>query len=237
MTASSLLTRLNHSLKDILFPLFCLVCNSEGDILCRQCTLQVQSKGVFRCPCGKEYTPRGEKCSECEGKSFLDSEIALIEYQDHTPFAQLLHALKYNYIEEALFPLQSLFHSFLVENSFVFENIDGIHPVPLHARRLAERGFNQCEKIARFIHQETGLPLIQALKRVSFTQPQVGLSQEQRQKNVQNAFLLTAPVEGRKILLIDDVYTTGSTLQECARALKEKGASEVHGFTLARAGV
>ena len=236
MTASSILTRLNHALKDILFPLFCLICNTEGTLLCDDCLVQVPPKGVFRCPCGNANTFQGKKCSECEGKSFLDSETALIEYQDHSPFAKLLHALKYNYIEESLLPLQSIFHSFFVKNSFIFENMDGIQAVPLHPRRFAERGFNQCEKIATFIHQETQLPLLHVLKRISFTQPQVGLSHEQRQKNVHNAFVLTSSVQGKKIMLIDDVYTTGSTLQECARALKENGATEVHGFTLARAG-
>jgi ComF family protein len=116
---------------------------------------------------------------------------------------------------------------------------DLIVPVPLHPRRLRERGFNQSGLLAgEFAHKIKALVSFDALRRKSQTLPQTRLNREERLRNVKGAFEISdaGKVRGRRILLVDDVFTTGTTLSECARTLKRKGgASEVHALTVTRA--
>jgi ComF family protein len=130
----------------------------------------------------------------------------------------------------------------LLLTSFAKRWADGAHgylmmPVPLHPRRLRERGFNQSLLLARY-----AAPLLDAeldflsLRRIRYTQPQTGLKSEERRKNVRRAFHIVdrKVVKGRTILLVDDVTTTGNTLNECARTLKRAGSKKVLCLTLAR---
>jgi ComF family protein len=113
-----------------------------------------------------------------------------------------------------------------------------IVPVPLHPKRLRERGFNQAVILAREISKKVSIPLdYLTLRRHVFTEPQVSLGKEQRTANVRGAFAVknTRKIEGRRIILVDDVYTTGSTIKECAAELLRCGAAEVAALTLARA--
>ena len=115
---------------------------------------------------------------------------------------------------------------------------DRIVPVPLHRKRLRERGFNQAVILARELSKRFDIPLdFISLRREIFTSPQVGLDREERSANVRGAFSATHPerIAGRRILLVDDVYTTGSTLAECARVLIRANAESVAVLTLARA--
>ena len=114
-----------------------------------------------------------------------------------------------------------------------------IVPVPLHRRRLRERGFNQSLLLAKHVANRLNTELdFLSLRRVRYTLPQTGLGKEERRKNVKKAFQLKDPkiVKGRTVLLIDDVATTGNTLNECARILKRSGSREVLCLVLARAG-
>jgi ComF family protein len=118
----------------------------------------------------------------------------------------------------------------------VFERI---MPVPLHRKRLRERGFNQAVILAREIAKQFDIPLdFMSLRREVFTQPQVGLGRAERSANIRGAFSARYPerIAGRRILLVDDVYTTGSTLAECSRMLIRAKAESVAVLTLARAG-
>ena len=113
-----------------------------------------------------------------------------------------------------------------------------IMPVPLHIKRLRERAFNQSLILARAIAEKYAIPLdFISLKRHIYTQPQITLGKKDRQANVRGAFQVKNPenTAGGRILLVDDVYTTGSTLNECARVLVQNGAEEVAVLTLARA--
>jgi len=116
-------------------------------------------------------------------------------------------------------------------------NVDSVIPVPLGLDRIAERGYNQASLLARPFAYELGLDYLpRAVKRVRETRSQVGLSIQERHDNVSDAFLARqSVVSGRRILLIDDVTTTGSTLNSCAGALLNAGAIQVFGLTLARA--
>ncbi len=123
-------------------------------------------------------------------------------------------------------------------SGLVFEDFSLVIPVPLHVKRLRERGFNQSVILAREIAQTYDIPLnFVSLERKIETKQQTALKKSERPKNVRGAFIVRTPgtIEGKKILLIDDVLTTGSTLRECARVLIRNGAKEVAALTLARA--
>ena len=113
-----------------------------------------------------------------------------------------------------------------------------IVPVPLHLKRLRERGFNQAVILAKEISKRFSIPMdFMSLKRQTFTAPQVNLGKDQRRANVRGAFIVRdgKKIEGRRIILVDDVYTTGSTVKECAGVLMKHKAMEVAVLTLARA--
>ena len=123
------------------------------------------------------------------------------------------------------------------ENDFIINNFfDCIVPVPLHKRRGAERGFNQSELLAVPISRKIGCPVnIFSLKRKKYTVPQVSLSGEVRRKSLFGVFFCVKKEEiiGKNIILIDDIYTTGSTMEECSKVLKEAGAQKVWGLVVA----
>ena len=123
-------------------------------------------------------------------------------------------------------------------SGFTIADYSLIVPVPLHPKRLRERGFNQALILAREVSKRFSLPLeFLALERHKLTEPQVNLSKEQRLENVRGAFAVrkNKRIEGQRVILVDDVYTTGSTIKECAGTLMRSGAADVAVLTLARA--
>lgn len=150
---------------------------------------------------------------------------------------EAIHDLKYRGVIAAGAILGNLLAS-CVRVSLPVEEYDRILPVPLHRKRLRERGFNQSLLLAEVLAREFSLTLdFQSLRRRVHTSPQIGLGKGERSVNVRNAFEVVrkAEIEGSRILLVDDVYTTGSTVGECARVLLEGGARSVSVATLARA--
>jgi len=116
--------------------------------------------------------------------------------------------------------------------------VDLIIPVPLHRRRRWERGFNQAEVVAREIGKRAGITLARnVLRKIRNSPPQTTLEREERAENVREAFAVVRKefLRGKVILLVDDVYTTGSTMGECARILLQEGAAEVRAITVAQA--
>jgi ComF family protein len=115
---------------------------------------------------------------------------------------------------------------------------DAIVPVPLTAKGLRQRGFNQSLLIARVVSKKTGIPLnIDTLFKIKETPPQVGLSASERHKNLAGAFEVKGDLKGKRILLVDDVVTTGATAAACSKALLKAGAQEINVLTIARAGM
>jgi ComF family protein len=143
---------------------------------------------------------------------------------------ELIHLYKYGRVKTLARPLGALLAAALPRE----ERFDAVTPVPLHWRRQWQRGFNQSELLARGIARRCGIPVIHALKRVRPTVAQAGLSNTGRRQNVAAAFRPRRTVEGKRILLIDDVMTTGSTAAACALALKRAGAAKVSLLTVAR---
>jgi ComF family protein len=159
---------------------------------------------------------------------------------------QAVHLLKYGNRPTLAEPLARLMADYWQGSPIP---VDLVTAVPLHPARQRERGYNQADLLARAFGRMIGVPVGSAvLRRVRHTRPQVSLNAAQRRENMQSAFTTTVPtqfskrqgddnlvVSGRHVLIIDDVRTTGSTLEACSLALKAAGASSVWGFTLARA--
>ena len=235
---------------DLIYPPRCAVCQtflwsaalSEGlkDLpFCRACLdgfVEVRSP---ICPaCGRPYASGAQDdrwCEDClRRRPNYDSARAPYLYEGGLMTA--IHAFKYGEKSHLANPLGTLLASFA---RVCFIHLEGllVIPVPLHPKRLRERGFNQSLLLARRV----ALPLdadldFLSLRRVRHTKPQTGLDSDERRKNVRRAFEVIdrKTVKGRTILLVDDVATTGSTLNECARVLKRAGAVEVHALALAR---
>jgi ComF family protein len=143
---------------------------------------------------------------------------------------KLIHLYKYAGVHTLARPLGNYLLAALPRQ----ERMDVIVPVPMHWRRKWSRGFNQSELLAREVSRRTGVPLAPALRRAKTTPPQAGLSDHERRRNVTGAFRSTQALEGRHVLLVDDVMTTGATVSACAAVLKRCGAARVTVLTLAR---
>jgi ComF family protein len=147
-----------------------------------------------------------------------------------------IHQLKFGGKLHCIPPLVELLAATL--DKYGRPGTEFVTPVPLHVKRLRQRGFNQSALLAKMLGRRLGLPVrFDALIRKHWTEPQTRLNRRERLENVQDAFDAPHPalVEGRSIILVDDVFTTGTTISECARVLKSAGASSVHALTVARA--
>jgi ComF family protein len=144
-----------------------------------------------------------------------------------------IHLYKYGRVKTMRRPLGELLAAALPRE----EHFDGVVPVPLHWRRRWQRGFNQSELLARGIGKRCGIPVVRALRRTRYTSTQAGLSNTGRRVNVAAAFAVRRgqALTGKRLLLIDDVLTTGSTAAACARVLRRAGAARIVLLTVARA--
>lgn len=244
------------SLKDILkkfvdpfilifFPSTCKICgkfleNPGEKIVCGNCLGRAEIHRGEVCPvCGRFYhlrTDRSTICGDClkERPSF-EKHRAAGHYTG--TLRQMIILFKYRQHESLKSPLAGL----LLKNSEakkILEGVDLIVPVPLHPARQKERGFNQAELLAEELSRRVRLPVARGvLVKTRKTLAQVSLEAEERKRNLTGAFRVKKPgkIAGRVILLVDDVFTTGSTCRECSGALLEAGAREVRVLTLARA--
>ena len=141
---------------------------------------------------------------------------------------ELIHCLKYTCVRDAAKVLGTRMASCLQEDSF-----DALVPVPLHPKRLMERGFNQAELLAQAVGKQKSIPVLPALKRVRETGQQAKLEKERRIKNMEDAFQACERVRGMRLLLVDDVCTTGATARACIRMLLHSGAKSVSLLTAA----
>lgn len=237
---------------DIIYPPRCPTCGKflsderpcaeeRANYFCRACYSDFREIASPLCPiCSTPFFYGLEEdhlCEECLRKRpFYDAALAPYHYEG--TLMKAIHQFKYGakvFLADSLGPLLSQFAQRHVKASKDILTI----PVPLHPKRLRERGFNQSLLLARHLADglDTELDFL-SLRRVKYTLPQTGLGKEERRKNVRSAFRLVNPkaVKGKLILLVDDVATTGNTLNECARVLKRSGAKKVLCLVLARAG-
>ncbi len=207
---------------NILFPVECLGCSRDDYWLCEDCQKKLKynqnyfiEKSAFSC---------------------LDGAFVVFDYNNKL-VEKLIKNFKYKFIKDIGDTLGSLASSFL-ENKQDKINLNNIIiiPVPLHKKRLNWRGFNQAEEVAKIIANNINHPFLntQDLVKIKNTQPQAKLDRELRKINIKNSFSWQGKnLKGKTILLIDDVMTTGSTLDECAYTLKNAGALRVYSLVIA----
>jgi ComF family protein len=229
---------------DTLFPIACLGCQKEGIWLCCDCMAQIKILDFQLCPvCEKNITENGNLCPACKisRKFYLDSMVAAVSYEN-TISKKLIYNLKYRFISDSSHPLSELMVKALMRNDLPIP--DFIVPVPLHPRRLRWRGFNQSRLLAENISKNLAplleIEVIDVLRRNKNNKAQMKIkSYSERLQNIQNIFSFDSQfsqniVKNKKILLIDDIATTGATLQECAKILKQNGVKKVYGAVIAR---
>ena len=227
-------------LLDFLYPSGCVECGIIGEgYLCGACVKKIIYIDEPFCKhCGIHLDSDNKNfCPKCEFDfGFHDGGISIALYEK--PLSTLIHRLKYQKEIGIAKLISRLALSRLVSSQQIDSlKSDLIHPVPLFSKRQSARGFNQSALIAGAIASETGMHYADnLLKRVRDTKSQTGLTYDERAMNVQNAFAVRNDVDlnGRSVLLVDDVMTTGATIQECARALKNAGAGTVKFITVAR---
>lgn len=235
---------------DLIFPRYCLGCGLEGSYLCRDCLkllLPLNSASCFIC--GRR-SPTGRVCQSCarQHHSYLDGILVAADW-NNLLLRQIIYEYKYRFIKELADPLSELIISFLniAQPACWPKQPDHnqllIIPVPLHGQRLAWRGFNQSELLAQKISGHFDLPLAKDLLiRPRYTLPQREITDKKiRLKNIKNAFALSPKIKAKNyslknkiVILIDDVSTTGATLQECAQALQTLKPKEIWGLVIAR---
>lgn len=223
--------RLKQAFDRAWLPASCLLCSadSQHNLLCADCETDLPAAPSAICPRCAQPTTHGERCGACLKESpHFDQTIAVFHYD--FPVDRIIHALKYGH----QLAVAGWLGDQLAKRTQGIGEI--IIPLPLHALRLRERGFNQSMEIARSLGKCLNLPVDRnSLVRLRATPPQAALPLKERHRNVRGAFECVADLSGRHVLLIDDVMTSGATVNECARVLKLHGASQVTVGVAARA--
>jgi ComF family protein len=226
------LSRLGGAALDLLYPPRCALCNRNGAFLCDACRDSLPRAVGLRCD--RCWLPlRGSECEACaEHPTALTHLRSVYRYEGGV--RTLVHAFKFRGQSSLGRTLAAELARCYAEHGL---EADVIVPVPLTTARKRSRGYNQALLLGRDVSRETGVPLYEALRRTGSSTPQAQTATaEQRRLNVVGAFEVARPadVTGRRVLLIDDVATTGATLYACAVELLAAGAVEVSGLTFGR---
>lgn len=202
-----------NSILDLIFPPHCEVCRKSGPAaLCPECFSSI-----------KFMKPQFGIHSAALYDGTVRTALHRFKFQKRKNLAEPLGILLVNYLGQT--------------TSLNIKELDSIVPVPLHKKRRRERGFNQIELLARVIGRYYELPVVASLERIKNTRPQFDLPREERLTNLKGAFRVSQPKEvyNKRLLLLDDIYTTGATVAECAKTLSIAGARRIEVLTLARA--
>lgn len=214
-------------IKELLFPSTCLVCGKQKqDSLCAHCYQELNKEAVF------------ELKNVTDDRFYFDYHIYAFYYQGR--IKKLLTAFKF---QEKSY-LYSIFAKILVKNKKIcgfLEKYDIIIPVPIHQKRKAQRGYNQseliCKELVKRVKEKTQIQIeTDCLIKIKHTKPQSSLNKQERMENVKDVYKLQnkEKIKDKKIILLDDIYTTGSTVNACAKLLKENGAECVLIVTIAK---
>lgn len=241
------ITKLKNIFYDCLYPIFCLNCgrfisNENKHYLCSECFKTIPIYSSLFCPICSKRISIFKKCHHSDKQSYLDFLGCASDYENEL-IKNLIYEFKYNFVKEIKFTLGDLLINYWLKISLGF-NINYskfcVIPIPLNSKRYNWRGFNQSEELAKVFSNYFDLPLLDnILMRKKNTYPQAKLVKEERILNVKNAFQLKndrAPflIQNKNIILIDDVFTSGATLQEAAKVLKKNGAKRVIGLVIAK---
>ena len=233
--------KIKNFILDIIFPQFCIQCGKEGRCICHDCFSLIDILEYQFCPvCGKRLIGQNT-CKGCVEKTNLDGIFSASPYSNFL-VKKAIARLKYEpYVKNLSKTLADLIitHFYLLHNNYIRGILQNsiLIPVPISKDKRKIRNFNQAEEIAKELSSKLNIPLFcDVLLKIKSTRGQVGLPSWERKENVKDAFgiLNAKKITSRKILLVDDVFTTGSTMEECARTLKHAGAREVYAVVAAR---
>jgi competence protein ComFC len=235
------LDTLFQTVVNLCYPAFCVSCRASLDegLLCRDCLESaIRITAPFCQVCSRPYSGEIEapfSCTDCEDDPPAFDCVAT-RYQATGIVRDLIHRFKYS----GEFHLRNLLVNWLEEAlndpRISQEPFDALVPVPLHATRIRERGYDQIAALVELLGKRSRHPVWSCLRRSRYTESQTRFSRKERLQNLRNAFALRkgTSVLGKRLILIDDVLTTGSTLDECARVLNGHGAKSVRAVTVAR---
>lgn len=241
------LNKFKDFLLDLFFPKFCLGCQKEGTYLCDDCRTLLEISEFDYCLCEQKpirlpTEQKNGKCSRCQKKEISGLYFAL-PYKEKALTRKLIYQFKYQpYLKDLAKTLASILVEHFIlsgKNTNEIWNNSVLIPIPLDIKKLKTRGYNQSEELAKELSKILKIPVMSDnLIKIRHTKPQMELTKTEREKNLENAFQIKKPAElqDKKIFLVDDVYTTGSTMAECARILKEAKIKNVWGIALAREG-
>ena len=240
---------LGRGLVSLLFPADCKICQHSLEpfnltFICKDCWDKVEwVKAPYCFQCSKPLSLSSAfqnisllLCPECRRNNTYFEKLFVPTLYEGV-MKKAIHLLKYNKKRGILRSLEKIIKTYFSCVDFSFHHLDLVVPIPLHRKKLEERGFNQAELIARIITKYFQIPLIKNnLQRVKATVTQTTLSKKERERNIKGAFKVKNKdkFQAKNILLVDDVYTTGTTIKEAAKVLKKAKVKEIYVFTLAR---
>lgn len=238
----TILEKVKNGVLDVLFPSTCMGCGKEGKYMCARCEGFVGEVALI-CPMCQQSSFGGERHHACRAMYGLEGLASVWEYEGL--MKSLLHYVKYTGVTHAVEETtrrafetmtkdERRFGTFL---SFLFSENVFVTYVPMHRKKERKRGFNQAAVFAREVAKLAQKEVRGTLEKIRDTKPQVDLTKEERLYSVRETFELMASPIGtgiERVVLIDDVWTTGATMKECCRVLKKAGVKEVWGFTIAR---
>lgn len=242
MKIAHALRQAGDGLLALLYPPHCASCGADtasGAHLCAACAAEAQEIAAPFCQrCSQPFEgalDAGFTCSNCADRAF-HFDCAVTRYLSRGVVREFIHRFKYDRHFYLRHTLADWMAEALADERLRAPACEALVPVPLHAARFRERDFNQAEVLAELLARRTGTPVLRALRRIRYTSTQTRLDRAQRMENLRNAFRVrhTSAVQNRHLLLLDDVFTTGSTVEECARVLRAAGAASVRVLTVAR---
>lgn len=218
---------------NILFPPRCTYCNKEGDFLCLECISSLKLKALN----GKRRFYKKEK----EFK-YLDGVIYGVDYAENPQIKSAVQQFKYRFTQDLADTFGDLMNQKLSELNINKDKANVLIPVPLHKKRFNYRGFNQAELLAESASRKSNrTSVLNCLSRIRHTDQQAKLSKKERHKNLDKAFYVESGLLNEVGLnkaiyfIVDDICTTGATLENCAKTLKSAGIKKVYGLVIARA--
>ena len=232
MTTRLPVRQIKSAFLDLFFPLQCVGCGREGTLICPSCSETLRRiEPPFCQRCGTPLAGRN-RCATCTTHPLTIDGIRSLYLYEGTIRKAIL-AFKYRHLKAMAAPLGQRLAYYLRASRLP---ADVIAPVPLHRKRLRARGYNQAGLLATELSRQTGLPLAEdwLVRRVDTGAQARTPTAAERWRNVREAFACTQELDGERILLIDDVWTTGATLDACTAAFRAAGADSVWGLTVAR---
>ncbi|OGH21424.1 MAG: hypothetical protein A2958_01380 [Candidatus Levybacteria bacterium RIFCSPLOWO2_01_FULL_38_13] len=226
---------------DIFFPKYCVNCKKLGDYICSDCFSFLSFDVEKICAVCNLPTFNNLTHPRCRKRYTIDGVFSSISYKGTAK--KLIYNFKYNpYVSDLEKLLTDIFYEGLIQKEEFHKVLNSqkvvLVPIPLYHLRERKRGYNHASILAEQISKKLNIPVCKVLERIKNTKTQVNLDKEERKKNLKNAFVIAPEfknkLKGREVFLVDDVFTTGSTLLEAANTLKRSGVKKVFGLTLAR---